>query len=98
VWNGVTTTADGRVFVNFPHLDESAGMRVAELSHHDTAQPYPDAAWNRWQEGADAAHTFVGVNALRMGPDQQLWVVDTGTLGFGGGVMPGGMKIVVINP
>jgi hypothetical protein len=49
VWNGVTTTADGRVFVDFPHLDGSAGMRVAELSHEGNAQPYPDAAWNSWQ-------------------------------------------------
>jgi hypothetical protein len=97
-WNGVTTTADDRVFVDFPHLDGSTGMRVAELSHDGTAQPYPDADWNRWQEGADAAHTFVRVNALRIGPDQQLWVVDTGAPGFGGNVVPGGVKIVVINP
>jgi Major royal jelly protein len=73
-------------------------MRVAELSHDGTAQPYPDAAWNSWQEEADAAHTFVRVNALRIGPDQRLWVVDTGAPGFGGRVIPGGVKIVVINP
>jgi hypothetical protein len=72
-------------------------MRVAELSHDGTAQPSPDAAWNSWQEGADAAYTFVRVNVLRIGLDQQLWVVDTGAHGFGGNVIPGGVKIVVIN-
>jgi len=98
VWNSVTTTADGRVFVGFPHMDGSVGTRVAELSDDGRAQPYPDAAWNSWQEGAEAAHTFVRVNALRIGPDKQLWVVDTGAPGFGGTVVPGGVKIVVINP
>jgi sugar lactone lactonase YvrE len=98
IWNGVTTTADGRVFVGFPHLDGSDGIRVAELSQDGKPQPYPDAGWNRWHEGADATHTFVHVNALRIGPDKQLWIVDTGAPGFGGSVVPGGVKIVVINP
>ena len=59
-------------------------------------QPYPDAAWNEWTPGKDASNAFVRVNALRLGPDGRLWVVDVGAPGFNGTVVPGGAKIVQI--
>jgi sugar lactone lactonase YvrE len=95
VTNAVTTT-DGRVFVGFPHLDGGAGVRVAEVKS-GRLTPYPDNAWNAWTTGKDADRAFVGFNAMRIGPDGNLWVVDTGAPKFGGDILPGGPKIVVID-
>ena len=37
------------------------------------------------------------VNALRIGPDGQLWIVDKGAPGPGKDVLPGGAKVVVVD-
>ncbi len=39
----------------------------------------------------------MGVNALRIGPDGQLWIVDKGAPGPGQDVLPGGAKVVVVD-
>ena len=97
VCNGVTTTDDGHIFVCFPHPDSSMGLRVAEATPGGSLLPVPDLKWNSYKTGDDPTHTFVGVNALRMGPDGLLWVVDTGTTGSGTKVVPGGAKLVAID-
>ena len=97
VVNGVTTTADGRVFVLYPHLDGAPGIRIAELSPDGTPRAYPDERWNNWKSGDDPTKAFLGTNSLRMGPDGRLWVVDTGTRGFGTEVVPNGVKLVAID-
>lgn len=97
IWNGVTTTAQGRVFVDFPHLDNTTGLQVAEISKDSSIHPYPEASWNQWSTGMDASHAWVRPNALRIGPDGNLWVVDSGASGLGGTVVDGGAKIVVFN-
>src|SRR4051794_33532064 len=74
VWNAVTTTPDGRIFVGFPHLDGTAGTRVAQALPDGSMRPYPDAAWNDWTPGHDAGQAFVRPNAMRIGPDGNLWV------------------------
>jgi len=94
---GVTTTADGRVFALFSHLNEGPNTHVVELAKDGNAKLYPNAAWNSWKPGDDPGHSFVAVNALRMGPDGLLWIVDTGTRGFGTPVIDSGAKLVVIN-
>ena len=75
VWNAVTTTRDNRVFVGFPGADRP-GVRVEELSASGEGSPFPNAEWNSWKPGADPVSKFVRVNALRIGPDGMLWVVD----------------------
>lgn len=94
---GVTTSRNGRVFALLSHLNGGWGTRIVELAKDGTSRPYPDAAWNTWKEGQDPSHAFVAVNALRMGPDGLLWIVDTGAHGFGTPVVPGGAKLVVID-
>jgi hypothetical protein len=31
VWNGVTTSSDGRIFVNLPRIEGDKGMRIGEV-------------------------------------------------------------------
>ena len=95
--SGVTTTADGRVFALFAHLKEGPDAHIVEIAKDGTAKLYPNAAWNSWKPGDDPAQSFVAVNALRMGPDGLLWIVDTGTRGLGTPVINGGAKLVVID-
>lgn len=94
---GVTSTADGRVFALFSHLNEGPDTHIVELAKDGSSKLYPNAAWNSWKPGDDPTHAFVAVNALRMGPDGLLWIVDTGTRGFGTPVIDGGAKLVVID-
>jgi sugar lactone lactonase YvrE len=101
VWNGVTTTGGGRVFVSFPAAD-GPGIQLAEAWPGDRFDPYPDAAWNgaAWGDGLDGEHpegAFVRVNAVRVGPDGRLWVVDAGAPGIGQPTVPGGARLIVID-
>ena len=54
---GVTLSADGRIFVNFPRWTEDCAISVAELiqeNDNDEIRPYPDVQWN---EGATRSGT-----------------------------------------
>ena len=79
VWNGVTTSIDGRVFVNFPKLEGGTGMSIGEVLTDGNIIPYPNEQWNNWRPGDDVSRKFIRTNSLRIGPDGILWVVDTGT-------------------
>jgi sugar lactone lactonase YvrE len=96
VWNGVTTSEDGRIFVCFPRIEGEAGMRIAELKN-GAAVPFPDASWNGWKPGARTANRFVRTNSLRIGPDGNLWVVDTGTPKMGEKALIGAAELVAID-
>jgi hypothetical protein len=41
---GVTVSADGRIFVNFPRWTEDAPISVAEVTRDGQIKPYPDGA------------------------------------------------------
>jgi hypothetical protein len=97
VWNGVTVSDDGRIFVNYPRLEGDAGMRIAEIVN-GKAVPYPDSAWNAWQPGMGSEGRFVRTNSLRIGPDGYLWIVDTGTPSMGAAAIPGAAKLVAFDP
>lgn len=96
VWNGVTTTKDGRVFVVFAQA-EGPGVQLAEIGADGTPRPFPDEAWNAWKPGQDAAQAFVHVNALRIGPDGALWVVDAGASGLGKKAVEGGARVLRVD-
>ena len=99
LWNGVAVTGDGRIFVDFPRLDDGANPSVGELHSDGSVSAYPGGAWNGWKAGADPQAAFVSVNAVRVGPDGALWVVDNGAVGFlGRQAVAGAQKIVVIDP
>lgn len=95
VWNAVAVAGD-RIFVAGPRWTGSRGPALA-IVRGKTVVPYPDAAWNGWRPGADPHHAFVNVNAIHLGPDGMLWVVDTGTPDFGGDPLAGGAKLVKID-
>src|SRR5205823_6626196 len=50
-----------------------------------------------WKPGETGVDRFVGVNALRIGPDGALWIVDRGAPGIGKPLVPGGVKLVRID-
>ena len=93
--NAVTTTVDGRIFVGFPQT-EGPEVQVQEiLPGSGEARPYPDAAWNRGPAaaGGDLLHSFVLINALRIGPDGALWLMDAGSPGIGKPAVLGGARL-----
>lgn len=96
VWNAVASTSDGRVFVGYSSAD-GPGLQVEELLRDGTRRPYPNVGWNAWMPGRDPASAFVHVNALRIGPDGCLWIVDAGSPGFGKPSVPGGPRILKVD-
>ncbi len=95
VWNGVTTTHDGRIFVCYPGAD-GPGVGAEEILP-DGSRPYPDKEWNDWKPGRAIEHAFVCVNALRVGPDGKLWIVDAGSPGSNKPAVPGAGRIVQVD-
>ncbi|KMO28141.1 major royal jelly protein, partial [Methylobacterium variabile] len=96
VTNGVAVTPEGRIFAALARIDGSVGPRVVEI-RNGRPVPFPDEAWNAFADGADPARTLVWVNSLRIGPDGDLWLVDTGSPGFGQPMRPGGCKLVQVD-
>lgn len=96
VFNGVTRSADGRVFSPFQRQTKDKGIELGEWKDGKPVA-YPNEAWNAWKQGDDPAKAFVAVNAIRMGPDGDLWVVDKGAPGLGDAPLPGGAKLVQID-
>lgn len=98
VWNGVTTSSEGRIFVNFPRIEGDKGMRIGEILKNGKIIPYPDENWNNWEVGADVNEKFVRTNSLRIESDGFLWIVDTGTPSMGQNPRPGNaVKLVAVN-
>ncbi len=95
VWNGITTTRDGRAFASFPSAD-GPGIGCEELFTNGKHHAYPDAHWNSYP-GEPAKHAFVHVNALRIGPDGMLWIVDAGAPGIGEAAVKGGARLFQID-
>jgi sugar lactone lactonase YvrE len=96
--NGVTRTADGRTFVPVQAISPAPTPRLAEIVGRGGVRPYPDEDWNSYKPGTDASTKFVTVVSVRIGPDGAIWVVDKGSLGMQGTIVPGGPKLVRIDP
>ncbi|MBM9400082.1 hypothetical protein JUN65_00525 [Gluconacetobacter azotocaptans] len=96
-WNAVVR-ADGHIFVAGPRWLGFGGPAVGELDARGEIRPFPDAAWNGWKPGRDAARRFVSVNALHLDPEGKIWIVDTGTPAFGAPPVRGGAKLIRIDP
>ena len=97
VWNGVTTTSEGRIFVCFPRLEGEKGLSIGEVLKNGSIIPYPSKSWNNWVKGEITTNKFIRTNSLRIGPDGNLWVMDTGAPKLREQALPGGAKIVVIS-
>ncbi|WP_339949254.1 L-dopachrome tautomerase-related protein [uncultured Albimonas sp.] len=96
VWNAVVPAAHD-VFVSGPRWASGSGPQLSRAVD-GSARPFPDAHWNAWAPGLDAADRFVNLNALRLDAEGALWAVDTGAPGFGGDPLPGGAKLVRMDP
>jgi sugar lactone lactonase YvrE len=99
VWNGVTTTIEGRVFVTYAQAD-GPGMQVAELDSQGRAFPFPDANWNAPvpSVAGTIGAGYVHANAIRTGPDGKLWIVDAGATGVGKPAVQGGARLFQFEP
>ena len=97
VLNGVTATKDGAIFITYARQDKARGIEVGRLVDN-TPVAFPDTAWNGWAPGKDGHGVFVWANALRIGPDGMLWVVDAGAPGPGRMQVVGGAKVVRLDP
>ncbi|MFC3500879.1 L-dopachrome tautomerase-related protein [Micromonospora krabiensis] len=96
VCTGVTTV-DGRIFVSFPGAD-GPGVQVAEALPDGRRKPWPDTAWNAIRDEPSTEGTYVHVNGLRIGPDGQLWIIDSGAPELGRPQVPGGARLIVVDP
>jgi sugar lactone lactonase YvrE len=96
VWNGITVSHDNRLFASLTQ-SEGTGLQLAEVINNQL-RAFPDDSWNQWNAN-DPEHHFYHVNALRIGPDGNLWVMDSGNKGIGTGdqAVPGGAKLVHIS-
>ncbi|KAJ5108003.1 hypothetical protein N7456_004678 [Penicillium angulare] len=82
---GASTTPDGRTFLKIARVDGTTGSQIAEvIGKNYTLVPYPNEAWNSWNatsdSEADSERKYVSANAQRVGPDGNLWVIDSGSL------------------
>ena len=96
VWNGVVVAPDKRVFVEFPRLAGHPGPSLATVDRDGALTPYPGGEWNGWTKAgaSDPTNSFVGLNAVHLGPHGGLWVVDTGSAAHGKPPLPGAAKLV----
>jgi sugar lactone lactonase YvrE len=96
--NGITISASGRMFVCYPHLEGGNGLRIGEIMPDKSISAYPNKNWNSWQPGQPVADKIIRPNSLRIGPDGNLWIVDTGSPALGADPLPGdAAKLIVIN-
>lgn len=93
---GVTAAPDGRIFVNFPKWGDPVEYTVAEVKDGKTL-PYPDAEINHYADGDNPAEKLISVQSVVVDPSgTRLWILDTGSIGFGP-VKPNGGKLMAVD-
>lgn len=96
---GVTVSADGRIFVNFPRWTEDTAISVAELKDGKLTA-FPDEGWNSWRNArkdeVPAATHFVCVQSVVADGQGRLWVLDAAAPAMGATVKDG-PKLVEID-
>jgi len=91
---GVSVSATGRVFVNYPKWGDDVDFTVGEL-RDGRVVAYPDPAWNS-PSADDDAKAFVSVQSIVVDPADRLWGLDTGAPMFQP-TRPGGPKLVCVD-
>lgn len=96
---GVTVSADGRIFVNFPRWTEDSAVSVAELKDGRLV-PYPDVAWNAWRNAKKdelgPRDHWICVQSVVADSRGSLWVLDPAAPAMGA-LVPSGPKLVEID-
>lgn len=96
MWNGVTLSKSGRIFVALPVMQGGKTPGVAEVLKDGSLRPFPGGAWNAPAADTPPDQQFLGVNAVVSDADDQLWVVDPAG-GFGSSPQEGRAKLVRID-
>ncbi|MBA2748875.1 MAG: SMP-30/gluconolactonase/LRE family protein [Tatlockia sp.] len=78
---GVTVSANGRIFVNFPRWGDKVDYTVAEVKNGRTVA-YPNAQINRLNPSKQS-ESLVSVQSVVIDPQDRLWLLDTGSIKFG---------------
>ena len=90
---GVTVSAKGRVFVNFPFWSDDHTISVAEVVD-GKPKPFPDEAWNA--KAGPAAQRWICVQSVVVDDQDALWVLDPASPKTQA-VVEGGPKLVKID-
>jgi len=93
---GVSVANNGGIFVNFPKWGDPVEYTVAEVKSGKTF-PYPDAEINHYTDNDNPADKLISVQSVVVDPSgTRLWLLDTGTIGFGP-VKPNGGKLIAVD-
>ncbi|MDB6136170.1 MAG: hypothetical protein JWM59_4413 [Verrucomicrobiales bacterium] len=87
--------ASGRIFVNFPFWSDDHTISVAEVGKDGNLTPFPDAEWNRKDEGSPDKR-FVCIQSVVVDDRDTLWILDAGSPKQQG-VVPGAAKLVKVD-
>jgi sugar lactone lactonase YvrE len=90
---GVTVSAKGRVFVNFPFWSDDHTISVAEVVD-GKPKPFPDEAWNA--KAGPPAQRWICVQSVVVDDQDALWVLDPASPKTEA-VVEGGPKLVKID-
>jgi sugar lactone lactonase YvrE len=75
---GIGVSAKGRVFATAPSSDVRSRFSVIEVDPQTGAiAPYPDAAWNNFNENGDGRSEWISVQALWVDKRDHLWALDS---------------------
>lgn len=91
---GVTVSAKGRIFINYPRWGDDVPFTVAEVVN-GKAVPYPDADFNK-ADNSKPAKSLISVQSVVVDPLDRLWILDTAASGFQTPI-PGGPKLVAVD-
>jgi sugar lactone lactonase YvrE len=91
---GVTVSANGRIFVNFPRWGDKVDYTVAEVKNGRTVA-YPNAQINRLNPSKQS-ESLVSVQSVVIDPQDRLWLLDTGSIKFGPTTY-GGPKLIGVD-
>ena len=95
---GIAVSKTGQLFANFPRWSNDYKYAVALVGEDSSLTPFPDETWNSWQDkDPDVENKFVCVQSITFDDTGALWVLDTGNPGMTG-TLPGGPKLVKIDP
>ena len=75
---GIGVSAKGRVFATAPSSDVRSRFSMVEVDRKTGAiTPYPDAAWNKFDEQGDGKSEWTSVQALWVDKRDHLWALDS---------------------
>jgi sugar lactone lactonase YvrE len=75
---GIGVSAKGRVFATAPSSNVRSKFSMVEVDPRTgEIKPYPDAAWNNFDEHGDGKSQWISVQALWVDKQDHLWALDS---------------------